>query len=365
MDKRYLIALLGFGMTIASGYCKLPKSLLPTEKEKIAFLNEADDFIDEIPEGTQDKQCDAVLHAMRGHTGELSNIRMSRNSMPELSSAVSRTDLSGDGSARGINMRLYSPAGKDATPLPLLIYFHGGGWTFGSINSCARFCDSLAASGKVIVLAVDYSLAPEKAYPSGLLDCISAIEYAFSHASEWGVDPAMISLGGDSAGGNLALASALYLQESPLSSGAIKSLVLFYPVLKAYADGSRSWKEYSRGYGLDSRLMEAFNEAYLSTPPTGTVVSPATTGASDKENPLISPAHANDSQLKNLPPILLINGERDILCDQGKIFTERLEKIGHDTERIEFPGSVHLFITVDGQPSAFSKAVALTEAFLH
>ena len=356
--KKYLIALIGIGMMSTCSFARIPKKLMPTEKEKIAFLNEADDFIDDMAEGLQDRQCDAVLHAMRGQTGELTNVRMSRNVTVDLSENVERNDIIGDGSARGIKMRLYKPKSLGKSPLPLLVYFHGGGWVFGSINSCSGYCDALAASGKVMVLAVDYSLAPENPFPSGLMDCVSAVEYAVSHIEEWGGSISLISVGGDSSGGNLAVATALYLQDQPQPI-ELKSLVLFYPVVKAYADKSASWKEYSRGYGLDSRLMNSFNEAYVNN-----VSAKADDKNYDVRNPLISPAEAEKIKLAKLPPVLIIGAERDILYDQGKDFASTLNQLGNDVEHITFPGAVHLFITVKGQPTAFSKAVALTDAFL-
>lgn len=357
--KNLYVAIAGICLSVASGYAKIPLNLLPTEKEKVAFLNEADDFIDDMAEGLQDRQCDAVLHAMRGQTGELANVRMSHDSVVKVPDSVESLDIVGDGSARGMKMRLYRPrTASSKGDLPLLVYFHGGGWAFGSLNSCSAFCSAVAAAGEAMVLAVDYSLAPENPFPSGLLDCVAAVEYARDHVAEWG--GGSISLGGDSAGGNLAVATALYMmdQADPV---ALKSLVLFYPVVKAYADGSSSWKEYSRGYGLDSRLMNAFNEAYLNSV-SGS--GDATAGNADARNPLVSPAEAGTDKLSKLPPVLIIGAERDILYDQGREFAGTLKKCGNDVEHISFPGAIHLFMTVEGQPTAFSKAVALTSAFL-
>lgn len=353
----FMVILPGFGQ-------KIPKSMLPTEKEKVKFLNEADDFIDDIAEGLQDRQSDAVLHAMRGQTAELANIRMSRNGSPSLSDKVVRKDIVGTGSARGIAMRLYIPKASQGkiSKLPLLIYFHGGGWAFGSLNSCASFCDALAAKGSAMVLAVDYSLAPENPYPASLSDCVASFEYALEHVKEWGGSPDLISLGGDSAGGNLALATALYA-ESNKKQLKVRSLVLFYPVVKAYSDKSASWKEYSRGYGLNSRLMEAFNEGYLSKRATSQAID-KTYGNKVVTNPYISPADASGTMLSQLPPVLLIGAERDILYDQGKAFAEKLKKAGKSVDHITFDGSVHMFITMKGQPTAFTKAVDLTAAFL-
>ncbi|MDE6298765.1 MAG: alpha/beta hydrolase [Muribaculaceae bacterium] len=321
---------------------KLTHQPVFTPAQQTAMLNEADDFIDALPEGLQDIQADAVLRAIRGDGAQLAKIRESRNASPNLSEKVNHTSYK----ENGIEMQLYSPK-KIEGELPLLVYFHGGGWTFGSINSCAHFCDSLAETGKAGVLAVDYSLAPEHKFPSGLDDCLTSIEFALKNLSEWGFSS--ISLGGDSSGANLALASQISLIEKGKGED-IESLILIYPVLKAFPDKSESWRKYARGYGLNRRLMESFFEAYLSS--------------TDSEDALASPGLAIDSVLKKMPPLLLINAERDILFDQGKEFALKIKEIGNHVDWVTMPGATHLFITVPGQPTAFSTAVSLCEDFL-
>lgn len=129
--------------------------------------------------------------------------------------------------------------------------------------------------------------------------------------------------------------------------GVLESLVLFYPVTKAFADGSESWRKYGSGYGLDADLMEAFNRAYL--------------GGTDSENHAVSVGLCSVEQLRRLPRTLLVAAGRDILRDQG---CELAEKSGGRIERVEFPDAVHLFITVPGQDEAFRKAVDLTYEFI-
>lgn len=358
MKKRSILTLMAAALlSVGSLFAKpgIPVVLYPSHEEQIKMLNEADDFIDDMADGLQDRQADAIYHAMRGMGGELAAVRNMRNVASAAASGVERIDIKGDGSARGINMRLYRPTKRGHTPSPLLIYFHGGGWTIGSLNSCAEFCDALAATGDMMVLAVDYRLAPENPFPDGLNDCIGSVEYAFSHAKEWGSSSELISVGGDSAGGNLALATAMDFTHREDVKIKLRSVALIYPVMKAYNDKSASWKEYSRGYGLDGRLMEAFNEAYIfGTKPTDNVI----------KNPKISPAHASDEDLKKLPPVLMISAQRDILYDQGKEFAVRLKKLGNSVDQVDFPGAIHTFATVKGQPTAFNKAVILTAAFL-
>ncbi len=294
---------------------------------------EADAFLSSMPEGLQSRQTLAIRRAMAGDYGPLENVRSARKVAAALPEGVVRTDV-----APG--MTLFRSEEHMNDTIPLLVYFHGGGWTIGSINSCSRYCAAMALNG-VAVLAVDYRLAPEHPYPLGLKHCIAAAEYALDHKEEWNVSA--ISLGGDSSGGNLAIATAMSFPE-----GTFSSLVAFYPVTRAYADGSESWREYGDGFGLDSPLMEAFNDAYTS----------------DIHNPLVSPLEADSETLSKLPPTLLVAAERDILRCQGADFTDKLIKAGVPVKYIVLPGTVHLFITVDGQPSAFCRAVRLSSDFL-
>lgn len=297
---------------------------------------QADAFLAHLPQGLQHRQTLAVRAAIEGNNGELEAVRHSRNAQPVISDNVAA-------SMPTSTLRLYEPKDCDGGQLPLLIYLHGGGWTFGSLNSCARYCNAMAERGGIKVLAVDYRLAPEHPFPAGLDDCVRAVDYACSHADELGIDTLRISIGGDSSGGNFALATAF----TAACKGRIASLVLFYPVTKAFADHSASWTEYGDGYGLDAELMEAFNDAYCSN------VSPT--------DERISVGLCADSVLSELPPTLLIAAGRDILRDQG---CELAERMPGRIRRIAFKEAVHLFITVPGQDAAFNRAVELSHAFV-
>ena len=220
------------------------------------MTDQADEFCRNLPAGLAASQAKAVNAAADGNISDLLAVRASRNAPFTPGEGVRMTAVTE-------TLRLYEPADMSVEPLPLLVYLHGGGWAMGSLNSCARYCDAVAATGRAKVLAVDYRLAPEHRYPAGLSDCVAAVRYAVEHAAELGVDPAAISVGGDSSGGNLAIATAL----SAECDGLISSLVLFYPVTKAFADGSDSWRLYGDGYGLDSDLMDAFNRAYIGIVP--------------------------------------------------------------------------------------------------
>ncbi len=205
------------------------QSSVMMEKETCAFLQS-------LPAGLQKTQADAVRRAINGDCTALISVRNSRNTKPESKSEVVTKDIGGC-------YRLYRPAGFDTIPLPVLIYLHGGGWCFGSINSCAHFCAELSYRAKIAVLAVEYPLAPEHAYPAALNACTEAVAFAFEHAGEYGFFPDRISIGGDSSGGNLALATALNLilakdshscrMDSGTMCSSLCSLVLFYPVTKS------------------------------------------------------------------------------------------------------------------------------------
>lgn len=338
MDRRFLLLMFALFSCMISG------------AQTMEY--EAVNFIAGLPAELQTLQERAVRMAINGDSSGLEEVRSARNFPSKLPDGVISTDINGI-------YRIYTPLKKAERPLPLLIYFHGGGWCFGSINSCSSFCASLAKEAQIAVLAVEYPLAPENPYPAALVSGVDALNYAAENAVMLGIDSGAISIGGDSAGGNLALATALRMvsmQETLKDSAAqdklpkIRSLVLFYPVVKAWNDASESWQKYGYGYGLDGKIMETFNEAYI--------------GGNDPGLPLISPYCASTEHLSQLPPTLIVNADHDILRDQGREMFERMKMANVDVIRKVLPGTTHLFITVAGQPTAFRKSVSLTKEFL-
>lgn len=334
--RTFFNLLLGLASVLPLASCRTEAAYRLTEEDNRVMKEEADAFLHNLPANLQHRQALAVRKAIGGDGNELDAVRHSRNTEPEISERV-------EVRMPTPTLRLYEPRGGSERRLPLLVYLHGGGWTFGSLNSCARFCNAVAESGEIKVLAVDYRLAPEHPFPAGLDDCRKAVRYAWENAALLGIDRNRISVGGDSSGGNLAIATALSEDEGE----KIESLVLFYPVTKAYDDASRSWQQYGSGYGLDSELMCEFNRAYL-----------AETHPHDGR---VSVGLCDDETLSQLPRTLLIAAGRDILCDQGD---ELARRAGKRITRIEFPYAVHLFITVSGQERAFGKAVDFASAFI-
>lgn len=300
--------------------------------------SEMERFLQSLPAGLQHRQAEAIYSALEGDFSALQGVRSGRKPEINLPSGVDTLRMRGD-------ILIFFPKGTDSGKrLPLLLYLHGGGWTFGSINSCSRFCAAVAERG-VIVAAADYPLAPEHT-SAQITDYIDeALEFVIRRAESLGASATDVSIGGDSSGGNLALSAALR------RPGKIKSLVVFYPV----ADVSQSAAydiAYSKGYGNDMELMEAFLNSYT---------------RNDEEtasSPYLSPIKATDEQLAQLPPTLLIAAECDVLCEQGRLLAARIKKAGGRIERVEFPGTTHLFITVPGQETAFRRSVELTGNFL-
>lgn len=182
-----------------------------------AFRNEADAMIASGRLKVQEIQTKAVRTAISGDNTDLEQVRNSRSKQDASDDRVIVQQLTP-------NLRLYSPKIASNKPRPLLLYLHGGGWCFGSIMSCSRFCTELCANSDIMVAALDYHLAPEYPFPFALEGCTTTLKFLASEATHLGIDPKRISIGGDSSGGNLAIVSALQ------SEIAIHSLLLFYPV---------------------------------------------------------------------------------------------------------------------------------------
>ncbi len=295
------------------------------------YARETDAFLAARDGRVQAAQIAAIRRATAGETDDLTAVRTARNTWAPLPDGVEAEMLSP-------TRRLYRP--KGGRDLPLLIYLHGGGWVIGSLASCSAFCGAVAAQG-CAVLALDYPLAPEHPFPAALNDVCAAFRAVVSDPARLGAAPARVSIGGDSSGGNLALAAALVLQKENLKP---RSLVLYYPVTEARADGSASWRTFATGCGMDAAFMDVCLVAYLN--------------GHDPMDSLVSPAFASDEQLRRLPPVHILGADRDVLRDQGVRFARRLDVLGQPVRAEVLPGSTHLFVTVKGQPAAFARAVA-------
>jgi len=232
-------------------------------------------------------------------------------------------DLLIDG-AVPIPARIYRPS---AGILPLLVYFHGGGWVVGSVALSDNFCRALANASGCAVLSVEYRLAPEHRYPAAADDAYAATRWAAENAAALGVDPARLAVGGSSAGGNLAAVVALMARER--GGPAIALQWLHVPVTDH--DFTRaSYAANATGGGLTRAAMEWFWGHYAPD-------------VARRGEPYASPLRAKD--LRGLPPAIVVTAECDPLRDEGLAYAERQRSAGVPVTSIEYPGTVHAFMS--------------------
>jgi acetyl esterase len=214
-----------------------------------------------------------------------------------------------------------------AAPQSALIYLHGGGWTMFSLDTHDRIMRELAARAGVIVIGVDYALAPESKFPVALQQIVGVVQWLANHGAKWGVDPMRLALGGDSSGANLAVAAALMLRDAG-ATDAVRGMLLAYG---CFAGDPATLA--SDGYGADgnvltSQEMATFWKNYLAHP-------------ADVRNPLASPLLA---RLDGLPQTFQVIAQCDVLAAQNRAFTARLRAAGVTVEAREYAGATHSFL---------------------
>jgi len=224
-------------------------------------------------------------------------------------------------------------------PLPILVYYHGGGWVSGCIETHENACRTLANETPCVVVSVEYRLAPENPFPAGLDDCYAATVWVAEHGAELGGDPARLAVGGDSAGGNLAAAVALAARER--GGPAIAYQLLIYPVTDNNFE-TDSYLEAAEGFGLTRDSMMYFWEAYLPNP-------------ADAANPLAAVLQAD---LTGLPPALVITAEYDPLRSEGEAYATKLRAAGVPVEHVSYAGQIHGFFNVGTMMTAGDTAVS-------
>ncbi|MEJ2870483.1 alpha/beta hydrolase [Actinomycetospora sp. OC33-EN08] len=239
-------------------------------------------------------------------------------------------DILVPGAAGEIPARVYHPA--PGTDLPVLVYFHGGGWVVGDLAVADKPCRSLSAGAHVVVVSVQYRKSPETPYPGPVEDCYAAFAWIATKASELGGDPSQIVVAGDSAGGNLAAVVALMSRDRGGPSIAFQ--VLLYPVT-APARGTEfaSYSDNADGYLLTRGSMEWFWDHYLSDPEQST-------------EPYASPLLAED--LAGLPPAIVVTCEFDPLRDEGRAYAQRLAAAGVEVTHSDYAGAIHAIYWLAG-----------------
>ncbi len=252
-----------------------------------------------------------------------------------------------------IKLRIYTPT--EENPLPVLVYFHGGGWVLGDLEVADSFCRQIAHQVGCIVVSVDYRLAPEHKFPTPVEDCYTATQWVASHCGVpdsviSGGDVRRLAIAGDSAGGNLA--AAVTLMARSRREFHLCHQVLIYPVTH-YSFHTESYRQYAHHY-LTTSAMTWYWEHYLSSPDDG-------------KNPLASPLLATD--LSNLPPATIITAEYDILRDEAEAYGERLRQAGVPVTITRYDGMIHGFVgmgaVVDTAHIAIAEITTALSAAFH
>jgi acetyl esterase len=243
---------------------------------------------------------------------------------PEGASVVDRVI---PGPAGKVPVRIYRPASAIDSTLPGLVYAHGGGWVFGNLDSHDVLCAQLALEAGIAVVAVDYRLAPEARFPGAFDDVAGALQWVAENGASIGVDASRLAVGGDSAGGNLAAAVAIWTRDH--GGPRLCLQLLAYPVTDAVGR-AESYRRYEDGYGLNAAAMEWFFDHY-------------TPDSSMRGDWRVSPLRA--ASLAGLPPALVITAGYDPLRDEGRAYAFRLQQEGTLADLMEFGGMLHGFLS--------------------
>ena len=255
-------------------------------------------------------------------------LRVMVSLMDEPAPALARIeDIRIPGPAGEIPARVYA-ASAPTTPLPAVVYFHGGGWVQGDLETHHGLCARLAKHAGVLVVAVDYRLAPEHKFPAAVDDCLAAYRWARAKGRDVGADPARVAVAGDSAGGNLsATVSQLAASEgSPVPT----CQVLIYPAVDFSLD-TASHREMVEGHVIPRERVVWYMQQYLRND-------------ADKTDLRASPLRA--SSLNGQPPALIVTAGFDPLRDEGRAYGDRLRAAGVDVVYREYPGQIHAFVSL-------------------
>lgn len=247
-------------------------------------------------------------------------------------------DLTIPGPGGDLHIRAYASATGGLRPA--LMYFHGGGFLLGDLDSHDGVCRALAKDSGAVIIAVDYRLAPEHPFPAGVDDAYAATRWVAANAERLGIDPRNISVSGDSAGGNFATVVAIRCRDA--GGPALAAQVLIYPVVDMSSFETGSHREFGEGYLLTRSGMQYCTRYYLASPDL----------VRDPEvSPLLAP------NLSGLPPALVITAEFDPLRDEGEAYARRLEQAGVPVTAHRYDGMIHGFVSMHAMIPDGRKAI--------
>lgn len=283
----------------------------------------------------------------------LDGARLSNDGPGEALAAVSGPKMAESGDrwlavrGRRLACRVHKP--RTGAPLPVMVYIHGGGWVWGSIDTHDHIMRGYAAAGECAVVGPDYALSPEAPFPQALEECAAVVRWVAKNGAQWGLDPSRIVIGGDSAGGNLALAVALLLRQTDPDL-KLAGLLLNYGVYDSRLD-TNSYDEFATGHTLTREKMAFYWRCYAPR-------------EADRLHPLAAPLRADLADLAQLPPCLMHVAELDVLSGENYAMEKRLREAGVTVEATTFPGVLHGFLRAMGHVKASDRAIAEAGAWL-
>ena len=317
---------------------------------------EAAAFIAKLPPDFAAAQRRAILAAQSGDVAELEKIRASRRvSTHDLSDVFVDDEFIGRGgsgaaqSAEGgakLRLRIYTPKTNLSQSRAILLYLHGGGWTINSPENCERFCRDFALKNDAVVVAPDYRLAPEHPFPAANEDAKTAFGWVVKHAEILGGSAEKTFVGGDSAGGHLALSLAIDVRDDDSAEVKPAGVIAFYPALDLRPSERESAKLFGGKFCLNGELMKLYINAYAPTEEAKEAAS------------------LFGRNLRGLPRTLLIVSECDILRSEAAEFYALLKAAGVRARYVCLEGATHIYITQDGMDNAYQTALAEASAFV-
>jgi acetyl esterase len=245
-----------------------------------------------------------------------------------------------------IGVRIVQPP-RSSGLLPVVLYIHGAGWVFGSPDTHDRLVRELSVGANVAVVVPHYDRSPEAKYPKALEQCWSTAQWVLENGADYGIDPGQMMIAGDSCGGNLAAAMTLMAKDRA-GQVAFKAQLLFYPVTNANFD-SGSYLQFAEGYYLRREGMQWFFDQY-------------TNDRWELDEPTVSPFRAPLEQLQGLPPAMVLNGEADVLRDEGEGYADHLRAAGVPVTAMRFAGMIHDFVMLDALRGTHAAKAAITAA---
>lgn len=256
-------------------------------------------------------------------------------------------DIQIDGPGGPLGLRCYRPPVTSSSLGPALLFFHGGGWVTGSLDTHDDICRRLCLELGFPVIAVDYRLAPEHPFPAAVHDAFAAARWLFERASSLGIDATQVAVGGDSAGGNLAAVLAIAAARGELPAFSYQTL--FYPITDVGAE-SPSYARVADGVPISARTMRWLRNAYLAD----------ADGLDWRASPLRAPTLAETA------PAFVITAQHDPMADEGKMYVQRLVEAGVEVVHLHYSHQLHAFISMGGlmrdAAGALSSAAAAMRA---